>query len=97
MFSSCFFVSGFQIGLEVTYPAPESISTAVLSLASQLGAFAITLAYGQGIRIFGDTISNVVLTVTYFVGAFMTLWMPTELKRSEAEKDTKEKELKEFL
>lgn len=89
--------TGFQMGIEVTYPISEGISTAVAFFASCFFSFTFTIVYGYTIKEFGDLISNIGLIMVYIVTVVLTILIPTDLKRQEAENTGNEKEMKDLI
>lgn len=97
-----YYATGFQIGIEITYPVSEEISSAIMLLSAHMSGFVISIVYGYAVKLFGDFYSNVGLTVLYLIPAICAALIPRDLKRQEAEKsmdkvNVKEEELKDLI
>ncbi|XP_065215555.1 uncharacterized MFS-type transporter C09D4.1-like [Planococcus citri] len=99
-----FFVMGYysvgmQIGIELTYPIHEEISTAISFLSTGVFAFVFTIVYGYTIKSYGDLASNIGISVLVVISCIITFCLPVDLKRQRAENEPKEKpsELDEFI
>ncbi|XP_065215560.1 uncharacterized MFS-type transporter C09D4.1-like isoform X2 [Planococcus citri] len=94
-----YYSSGMQLGIELTFPIHEEISTAITFLSGMTCAFVITVAYGYMIKGFGDLNSNIVMIVLNIIAIIATLCIPVDLKRQRAENEPnpKSSELKEFI
>lgn len=88
------------MGIEITYPVSEGISSAVMFLSVQTHGVIVTSAYGYLVKAYGDLISNCALTLLFLLSAIFAILMPKTLRRQAVEKTTsneKSQELKEFL
>lgn len=86
------------MGIEVTYPVSEGISSAIMFLSVQLQGCIITILYGYAIKWYGDLISNIVITVLFVLSSIFALLIPPNLKRQNVEKNVaQEAETTEFL
>lgn len=96
-----YYATGFQMGIEVTYPVSEGISSAVMFLSVQLHGCLITVFYGYAVKRYGDLASNIGLTMLFVLSAIFAFLIPRNLKRQDVENslpnDVKGYEIKEFL
>ena len=86
-----------QLGIELTYPIHEEISTTVTFLSGALFSLIVTIAYGYMIKIYGDLISNIGMVVLNVISVVATIIIPVDLKRQKAENEPKSSELTEFI
>ena len=86
-----------QLGIEVTYPVPESIVVSSMTLFVQLISFFLTSAYGFALKEFGDTASNIGIMCILITSVILACLIPPDLKRENIEKMTAVHELKEFI
>ncbi|XP_065210607.1 uncharacterized MFS-type transporter C09D4.1-like isoform X2 [Planococcus citri] len=96
-FVTGYYSSGMQLGIELTYPIHEEISTTITFLSGALFSLITTVAYGYMIKIYGDLISNIVMIVLNIIAVVATLCIKVDLKRQRAENEPKASELKEFI
>lgn len=86
------------MGIEVTYPVSEGISTAVIFCASAFVSFMLAVAYGYTVKTYGDFPSNIGILVVSAVTIVVTILIPADLKRQEAENTcANEKEMKDLI
>ena len=73
----------FNLGGELTYPAPESLSAALLLLSMNFAGLIIAEIY-KAIDSKADMISSAIfLVVTLVIGFILLIFTKEELKRSE--------------
>lgn len=85
------------MGIEVTYPVSEGISTAVMFFAGCLASFVLTVVYGYTVKTYGDFASNIGIMVLYVITIVITISIPADMKRQEAENSGNEKEMKDLI
>lgn len=71
-FNSIFSIS-FQFGCEVTYPAPESTMTGLLSLTSHLWSLILTQAIQYGIEFFKESHPDIRMGSFFGIGTIVGL------------------------
>lgn len=92
-----YYSTGIQLGIELTYPAPEQISTAITFLSGQVFSLIVTVIYSYMMKIYGDFWSNIGMVGLNSIALIATLFVPGDLKRQQAENEPRKGELKEFI
>lgn len=85
LFTLGYYSTGFQMGIEVTYPVSEGTSTAAMFFAGNLTSFVLTVIYGYTIKLYGDLASNIGMMVIYGIAVAITISIPADMKRQKAE------------
>lgn len=92
-----YYGTGFQMGIEVTYPISESITAAVMFLSGQVSGFLVTVVYSYFRKTYGDLPTNIGVMCMYLVCILITLIIPANLKRQQAETSLGKRELRELI
>ena len=85
------------MGIELTFPVPESVVVASMSLFVQFISVCLTSVYGLAIKRYGDVTANIGLTCAMLVSFVLACLIPANLKRKNIEKSGTGAELKEFI
>lgn len=76
---------GFEFAAEITYPESEGTSSGLLNASSQIFGIVCTIAAGEMMKS-SDILSNLVMSGLLVVGAFMTVFVKANLKRTAAQR-----------
>lgn len=80
---------GFELAMELTFPAEESTTTGILLALSQILGVILTVAIGHLNLWVGCYWSLMSQAALLFLGTVITVFIPDKLLRQEAYKDSK--------
>jgi len=86
-------VAGLDTIVELTYPAPELVSTSVMNLSPQIFGTAITFACSAIVDVHGSDAATGFLIVCLVVGLVFTMIIKEDLKRQTAVYEEREKQV----
>lgn len=75
---------GFELGIELTYPSPESTVNATLLATSQIFATVFTIACGNIMATYGNFYGILAEIGIFAVGLLITCLTPKRLNRQDA-------------
>ncbi|XP_055924917.1 feline leukemia virus subgroup C receptor-related protein 2-like isoform X2 [Argiope bruennichi] len=75
---------GFEFAAEITYPEAESISSGLLNMSAQVFGIVFTAGSGALLDQYGDKASNISLCVCLLIGAILTAFIKSDLRRLKA-------------
>ncbi|KAI4454468.1 major facilitator superfamily protein-related [Holotrichia oblita] len=91
IFQTAYYGVGFEFGLELTYPQPESTSIGILIAIVQVFGIGFTLLFGQLIAYFGTFWALIPMVGFLIFGGIITLIIPNKLLRQEALQESPER------
>ena len=97
IFLQAFYATGIQMGIELTFPVPEGITVATMSVMIEMFSMVATVAFGYSVRTYGGFESTMCIVFLIFVCTLMICLVPPKFRREALERATKSTELKEFL
>jgi hypothetical protein len=74
------------MGIELSFPIPEGITVATISVCVELVSMTSTAVYGLAIKQYGDLKSNIFVLVFLIVSTVATCLVPPNFKREEIER-----------
>ncbi|KAI9556829.1 hypothetical protein GHT06_016621 [Daphnia sinensis] len=75
---------GFEFAAELTYPEPEVTSSGLLNASAQVFGIVFTIMGGWLLNSYGDLVCNGILSAALFVGAVLTFFIRSDLRRQRA-------------
>ncbi|XP_061094178.1 heme transporter FLVCR2 isoform X2 [Conger conger] len=88
---------GFEFAVELTYPESEGTSSGLLNCSAQVFGILFTIGQGKIIDKFGTLAGNIFLCVFLLIGAVMTGFIKSDLRRQKANRLAEAGILKEHL
>lgn len=85
------------MGIELSFPIPEGITVATISVCVEIVSMTATSFYGLAIKEFGDLKSNIGVWFLLFLSTIAMSFVPPNFKREEVERSVKSPEVKELL
>ena len=85
------------MGIELTFPIPEGITVAMMSVCVELCSMVAAPAFGFAVRKFGGFESTLCMTFLVFLSTIAVALVPPKFKREEIEKAAKSVEAKGLL
>ncbi|XP_019712943.1 choline/ethanolamine transporter flvcr2a isoform X5 [Hippocampus comes] len=79
---------GFEFAVELTYPESEGTSSGLLNCSAQIFGIIFTIAQGKIIDRWGTLAGNIFLCIFILIGAIMTGFIKSELRRQKANLQT---------
>ncbi|XP_068432854.1 heme transporter FLVCR2 isoform X2 [Clinocottus analis] len=80
---------GFEFAVELTYPESEGTSSGLLNCSAQVFGIIFTICQGKIIDSFGTLAGNIFLCVFLLIGAIMTGFIKSDLRRQKANRMAK--------
>lgn len=87
-----YYATTIQMGIELSFPVPEGITVATISVCVELVSMISTFTYGLSMRAYGDLRTNICATILLFLSSVVVCLVPPKYKREELEKAAKEAE-----
>ncbi|XP_069675411.1 choline/ethanolamine transporter flvcr2a-like [Periplaneta americana] len=75
---------GFEFAAELTYPIPEGTSSGVLNASGEIMGIIFTVAAGELLNTYGDTVTNLTLAGLLIIGFIMTLLINGKMLKRQA-------------
>ncbi|XP_032786902.2 feline leukemia virus subgroup C receptor-related protein 2 isoform X1 [Daphnia magna] len=75
---------GFEFAAELTYPEPEVTSSGLLNASAQVFGIVFTIMGGWLLNSYGDLVCNGILSAALFVGAALSFFIRSDLRRQRA-------------
>lgn len=75
---------GFEFAAELTYPEPEVTSSGLLNASAQVFGIVFTIIGGWLLNSYGDLVCNGILSAALFIGAVLSFFIRSDLKRQRA-------------
>ncbi|GBM32045.1 Feline leukemia virus subgroup C receptor-related protein 2 [Araneus ventricosus] len=75
---------GFEFAAELTYPEAEATSSGLLNASAQVFGIVFTAGSGALLDQYGDKASNISLCVSLLIGAIITAFIKSDLRRYKA-------------
>ncbi|KAJ8290457.1 hypothetical protein GJAV_G00013100 [Gymnothorax javanicus] len=88
---------GFEFAVELTYPESEGTSSGLLNCSAQIFGILFTIGQGKIIDQFGTLAGNIFLCVFLLIGAVMTGFIKSDLRRQKANRMAEAGNLKDHL
>ena len=85
------------MGIELTFPIPEGITVATMSVCIELCSIVSATAFGIFVRKYGDFQSTMYMVLVMLLGTITVCFVPARFRREELERAAKSAESKEFL
>ena len=85
-FMPCFYVPGFALAVELTYPEPEGNPTAIINWLIQPSALVVKLVYSQVFEVWGADVAHAVQCSLLVIGLVCVATVPKKYRRREAER-----------
>lgn len=82
-FVNSYWATGFELGVELTFPSDESTTSGILTAMSQGTGFLVCWAMGPFNKNFGAFWSMITLTTIFLIGAVLTQLVPNIKRRQE--------------
>ncbi|KAE9421679.1 hypothetical protein Angca_003144 [Angiostrongylus cantonensis] len=79
---------GFEFAAEITFPAAEGTTSALLNSSAQIFGIALTIAMGAVMHGVSTFVCNISMTIALLVGAGLTALITEDQKRQHAHKST---------
>ncbi|XP_051942326.1 feline leukemia virus subgroup C receptor-related protein 2 isoform X1 [Hippocampus zosterae] len=79
---------GFEFAVELTYPESEGTSSGLLNCSAQIFGIIFTIAEGKIIDRWGTLAGNIFLSIFILIGAIMTGFIKSDLRRQKANLQT---------
>ncbi|XP_077412813.1 choline/ethanolamine transporter flvcr2a isoform X3 [Vanacampus margaritifer] len=79
---------GFEFAVELTYPESEGTSSGLLNCSAQIFGIIFTIAQGKIIDKWGTLSGNIFLCIFLLIGAVMTGFIKSDLRRQKANQQT---------
>jgi len=92
-----YYATGIQMGIELTFPVPEGITVATMSMGIELCSMISTSMFGIAVREYGDFTSTMCMVSLTLLSTFALCLVPAKYKSEELEKTVKSSELQEVL
>ncbi|KRT84581.1 membrane transporter, partial [Oryctes borbonicus] len=83
-FQNAYYAAGFEFGVELSFPQPESSSSGILISMSQIYGVIFTLLLGKLLGKFGAFWALALMVAFLSVGCIITVFIPNRLLRQEA-------------
>ncbi|TNN82636.1 Feline leukemia virus subgroup C receptor-related protein 2 [Liparis tanakae] len=80
---------GFEFAVELTYPESEGTSSGLLNCSAQVFGIIFTICQGKIIDSFGTLAGNIFLCVFLLIGAVLTGFIKSDLRRQKANRMAK--------
>ena len=77
------------MGIELSFPIPEGITVATISVGVEIVSTIVTALYGLAIKRYGDLRSNLCVTIVLLLSTVVISLVPPKFKREELEKAAK--------
>ncbi|XP_038585458.1 feline leukemia virus subgroup C receptor-related protein 2 isoform X2 [Micropterus salmoides] len=75
---------GFEFAVELTYPESEGTSSGLLNCSAQIFGIIFTISQGKIIDQWGTLAGNIFLSIFLLIGAVMTAFIKSDLRRQKA-------------
>lgn len=85
------------MGIELTFPIPEGITVATMSVCIEFCSMVSAAVFGIYVRKYGDLIATMGMLIVMILSTITVCFVPARFKREELERASKSAEMKEFL